>query len=498
MKKTVPLAVAVLTSLGLVAGSTALPSCGGSAAVSHTGGGSGGSGTASSTGAGAGGEAPDGGGGGRDAGEDGGDAGTIYIPPSMCKPVGAANELVATDPNAQGQCIFLLDAWGTEVLGEWPPTAFMLGLLKSDPAFFGDQFESFGFIPDPNDDLPIGFKRGLIDPTKIHETCALCHTAKLPDGRLWFGAPSNTLDFGRFQVEVDKRWVAAGNAAKLTPLAAQKSVTLGPGRTDAESGDYPIAVPADFPAYFTLGQRTSMNYLGTGGNVRTEAYFSIYTFGAGSPNDQTAQVAFPSDAKTAVFLAFFGALASPDGPAQDAALVAQGKTVFTSASCGSCHHPEDIALDGVVTYDKTPGDVEQLPGVVPAFPRGSIRTDILHRALIDDSVGPDAGASDAGADTGYMDLNNFIVDHKLNEKYSDGYRDNDLRGLWATAPYLHNGSVPTLDDLLNPAAQRPATWMRGGFLVDTTVLGNGNGGHEFGTTLSTSDKAALVAYLKSL
>jgi hypothetical protein len=63
---------------------------------------------------------------------------------------------------------------------------------------------------------------------------------------------------------------------------------------------------------------------------------------------------------------------------------------------------------------------------------------------------------------------------------------------------LHNGSVPTLEDLLSPAASRPQQFGRANFTVDVTVLGNGNAGHEFGTTLSADDKTALIAYLKSL
>jgi hypothetical protein len=75
-----------------------------------------------------------------------------------------------------------------------------------------------------------------------------------------------------------------------------------------------------------------------------------------------------------------------------------------------------------------------------------------------------------------------------------------LTGLYATAPYLHNGSVPTLRALLEPAKRRPVTFPvgSGGFVLDTRVPGNGNIGHEFGTRLSPVQKADLVAYLNSL
>jgi hypothetical protein len=97
------------------------------------------------------------------------------------------------------------------------------------------------------------------------------------------------------------------------------------------------------------------------------------------------------------------------------------------------------------------------------------------------------------------------------------YRARPLNGIWATAPYLHNGSVPTLDDLLKPVAKRPRIFFVGGwefdpqhvgveagspfvgaFLFDTRLPGNSNAGHPFGTDLSDADRMALVEFLKTL
>lgn len=75
-----------------------------------------------------------------------------------------------------------------------------------------------------------------------------------------------------------------------------------------------------------------------------------------------------------------------------------------------------------------------------------------------------------------------------------------LLGIGATAPYLHNGSVPTLRALLEPARRRPVTFPLGhtGFVFDTRLPGNRNIGHEYGTALTPSEKNDLVAFLETL
>jgi hypothetical protein len=75
-----------------------------------------------------------------------------------------------------------------------------------------------------------------------------------------------------------------------------------------------------------------------------------------------------------------------------------------------------------------------------------------------------------------------------------------LLAVYASAPYLHNGSVPSLLALLEPANRRPVSFAIGatGFVLDTRLPGNRNIGHEFGTRLSSSEKADLIAFLRSL
>jgi hypothetical protein len=102
---------------------------------------------------------------------------------------------------------------------------------------------------------------------------------------------------------------------------------------------------------------------------------------------------------------------------------------------------------------------------------------------------------------------------------TQGYANMPLDGVWLRAPFLHNGSVPTLRDLLNPPEQRPKVFFTGydlydydnlGFVstgpeaerfgqrYDTSVSGNGNGGHLYGTNLTPAEKDALLEFMKTL
>ena len=77
-----------------------------------------------------------------------------------------------------------------------------------------------------------------------------------------------------------------------------------------------------------------------------------------------------------------------------------------------------------------------------------------------------------------------------------------LTTLVASAPYLHNGSVPTLAALLEPSDARPVTFTLGAgpsrFVFDTRLPGNRNTGHEFGVKLSVEEKRDLIAFLEGL
>ena len=102
---------------------------------------------------------------------------------------------------------------------------------------------------------------------------------------------------------------------------------------------------------------------------------------------------------------------------------------------------------------------------------------------------------------------------------TNGYSNLPLDGCWARAPYLHNGSVPTLWDLLQPVEQRPKVFYTGydvydpqhvgfvtsgpeaervGFKYEVCIQGNSQVGHTYGTQLKDGEKWELIEYMKTL
>jgi cytochrome c553 len=114
----------------------------------------------------------------------------------------------------------------------------------------------------------------------------------------------------------------------------------------------------------------------------------------------------------------------------------------------------------------------------------------------------------------------IILNIKAPTRLEGSFESKVLQGVWSAAPYLHNGSVPTLAALLTPSASRPTSFQVGpvydttnvGLATDqpggsatvrvttdcATMNGNSNCGHEFGTNLTPAEKNDLLEYLKTL
>lgn len=181
--------------------------------------------------------------------------------------------------------------------------------------------------------------------------------------------------------------------------------------------------------------------------------------------------------------------ASPHRP--DAAAVERGRVLYAT-HCAECHDAKGART-------------------LTLIPVAEIQTD-RHRV---ESWTPAGSAAYNGYKKGRdWGLRRF--------RSTDGYTAVLLDGLWLRAPYLHNGSVPTLADLLEPPAQRPVAFLRGGevldpvrggfaapacdpanppkgqFCLDTRLRGNSNAGHVYGTELPPAEKSDLLAYLLTL
>ena len=171
----------------------------------------------------------------------------------------------------------------------------------------------------------------------------------------------------------------------------------------------------------------------------------------------------------------------------DQQLAGAGSRIFEER-CASCHGPNGATTGQVVSVEEAGTDRH--------------RVDMWTK-----------GAADA--------YNNYEPDYHWGFKAfrkTNGYVSPPLDGVWLRAPYLHNGSVPTLVDLLMPPDQRPKLFWRGydvydqeriGFIssgaeaekyfyFDTSAPGNSNAGHLWGTDLSPEDKKALIEFLKTL
>jgi mono/diheme cytochrome c family protein len=172
----------------------------------------------------------------------------------------------------------------------------------------------------------------------------------------------------------------------------------------------------------------------------------------------------------------------------DQALAAKGKPVY-DRECANCH-----AFGGAKTGTLIPAD--------------EVGTDTNRLAMWTQAA--------AVAYTNYAAAYPWKMTHiqKVNAWESPG-----LDGIWLRGPYLHNGSVPSLEDLLKPVDQRPKKFYRGydvldrqhvgfvssgpeaekyGQLYDTSVRANGNSGHLWGVNLPEDQKKALVEYMKTL
>lgn len=401
----------------------------------------------------------------------------------------------------------------------------------SDP--WNQPLRAFGFNYEPGHALPIGFSTHrvpLIGTQLAGTTCSACHNATVRTTAngprtAYLGAPNTRFDlegynnflfrcitdptrFNQSRLASAFRQLGITGFDALLPIGSSFIRSFvddlrakvdgvvtdgpwGPGRDDAIGlsaatllgAEYlpTIAAPVDFPSVWNQAARRghALHWDGAAGTAFERNV--LVAIGAGTPKNL---VPFTS---IQAIQSYVDTLPAPKFPyTVDQAFAAKGATIFQQR-CYACH-------GGSRTWQ-----------VVPLT-----------------EIGTDPARVNSVSQAGIDKLNSLSGPGWAMDtfKKTDGYLNSLLDGVWLRAPYLHNGSVPTLRDLLSPPAQRPTTFYRGndlydaaavGFvsnvaaegttrytLIDTTLQGNGNGGHVYGTDLTEADKSALLEYLKTL
>lgn len=249
-------------------------------------------------------------------------------------------------------------------------------------------------------------------------------------------------------------------------------------------------IPTDVPAWWLLKKKNAMFYngFGRGDFGRFLMASNLLTVNDTSESRQV-------DEHMPDLLAYIYSLKPPKYPyAVNKKLAARGEVLFNS-QCSHCHG----------SYGKE----EDYPNLL--IPQAMIGTDSL--------------LSTSNYSTpqfvNWFNSSWFTTgDHPARLEPFRGYIAPPLDGIWVTAPYLHNGSVPTLEALLD-SKLRPAYWQRdflvaqydyqrvgwkfeakekpgGSTIYNTTLPGYGNQGHYYGDRLTSDEKKAVLEYLKTL
>jgi hypothetical protein len=402
-------------------------------------------------------------------------------------------------------------------------------------------YAALGVAWEQGQELPIGFTKKVIGFPRVANNCASCHTASyrvsansnpifVPTG------PNHTLNleaFFRFVVDCakDPRFNADEILSEirlvyklslldkliyryiLIPITKKRLLERekqfawvyrkdfpewGRGRDDAMNLTKYFLIrapmddtigPTDMPSIWNLKKYKPekgmlMNLAGDSHDARSVIIDSALGLLAAAPHskeDFLEQVAWLEN--------YLGNLARPKYPFPiDQAKAKAGEAVF-NRNCASCHASERTGTR--VPVEEVGTDRERL------------RSWSKQAAIESNKI-----------------VRSFGIERRgLVENEPSGYIAAFLDGIWLRAPYLHNGSVPTLRDLLKPVAQRPKVFYRGydvydpvnvGFITqgkeaqrvgtkyDVSERSNGNQGHEYGVRLPAAEKEALIEYLKTL
>jgi hypothetical protein len=396
-------------------------------------------------------------------------------------------------------------------------------------------YRSFGLPWEEGKEMPIGFTKKIVGFPRVANNCAICHVAAYrtkPDQTPTYVAagPNHTLNvqgFLRFltncandvrfnpdtllkEIEQHTKLSLIDRLAyrfAIIPMTRDALLKRGgqfgwmnrPGWPDWGRG-------RDDPMNLTKYFMTSMPWDASVGSADFPSVWNLQirqgkslNWGGETPSPRSVIIdsALGLQAKPATVVehatwieAFLNTKQPPKYPFPvDATLASHGKQIF-DAQCNSCHGLGAGTRVGTV------------------IPIAEIATDANRL---------DTWTKEA-ADTANQTVEKLGV-KRIGLIKTNGYQAVPLDGIWLRGPYLHNGSVANLTDLLEPAESRTKIFYRGydvldpakvgfdtesaeaqriGYKLDTSVKGNGNQGHAYGTQLAKADKAALIEYMKTL
>jgi mono/diheme cytochrome c family protein len=400
------------------------------------------------------------------------------------------------------------DLWKTWGEGTQPPADYARAVR-----------EHYGLHPAPfaNGKYPMGLREapGVLVGKGLTADCMLCHGGSIL-GQSYVGLGNSALDIQALFEDMAK---AGGSSLKLPFAFTNVRGTSEAGNFAVflltfREPDLKVRIPRrkmqlrehlceDVPAWWLLKKKRTMYFTGTthARSVRSIMQFMLLpTVGP--------EVFAKEEPTFADIQAYLLSLSPPKYPFPiDRALAKKGEALF-NRTCASCHG----------TY----GEKWTYPNkIVPIDEIGTDRTRF------------EGFADEWGA---FYNESWFAREKRPGGKVgypvtgSVGYQAPPLDGIWATAPYFHNGSVPTVYHVLNSKA-RPKIFTRSfrtdredydeinlGWklrvrergpdpglpaherrkVYDTTQPGRGNGGHPFGDDLSEEQRRAVIEYLKTL
>ena len=358
-------------------------------------------------------------------------------------------------------------------------------------------------------------------------TCFGCHASEL-NGELVLGLGNSFSDFTRDlapQVQAAKQLIVAGYGAKSPQYEAFEPIYKGSMATAgytiapfkgvnpafmiekaavahrnpsslvwSDSTYYEIThdpICSDVPPWWNVKKKHALYYTALGRGDFTKGLMQVMVVGM----TDTAQARTIHDNFKDV-LAWIYTLEPPVYPGPvDREMAKKGERIFNK-TCAGCHG----------SY----GEKETYPNLVVDLAK--VKTDSLYASAF-------IGEHDELQE--WFNASWFSQSSGVAYSASNpGYIAPPLDGIWATAPYLHNGSVPTLDALLH-SPSRPTYWRRSfdssdydydkvGWqyenlssatdkqTYDTTIPGYTNVGHYFGDKLTDEERAAVIEYLKTL